>query len=224
LVVLSIVAIGILLDLAFRRISNKKGTLQDAPLAIVPVFDEGSVIVPKGIYFDKSHTWAFMKKDGSVKIGIDDFLQHVTGTITRIEMKNSGEKIKKGDKLFTIIQKGKQLTVYSPISGTIKTQNTALISNSSLINTAPYSEGWVYMIEPANWLREIRFLSMAEKYNTWLKDEFSRLKDFFATALKTPEFAHVVYQDGGSMKNSILADLGPEVWEDFQTKFLDREG
>jgi len=224
LVILSIVAIGFVLDLVFRRISIKKGTLQDAPLAIVPVFDEGSVIVPKGIYFDKSHTWAFMKKDGSVKIGIDDFLQHVTGTITRIEMKNPGEKMKKGDKLLTIIQKGKQLTVYSPISGTILTQNKALISNSSLINTAPYSEGWVYMIEPANWLREIRFLSMAEKYSTWLKDEFSRLKDFFAIALKTPEFAHVVYQDGGSMKDSLLADLGPEVWEDFQTKFLDREG
>ncbi|MDP2336690.1 MAG: hypothetical protein Q8N05_09605 [Bacteroidota bacterium] len=77
----------------------------------MPVFDEDSVIIPKGLYFDKTHTWAFMKKDGYVKIGIDDFLQHITGTITRIEMKTAGEKIKKGDRLLTIIRKGKQLNI-----------------------------------------------------------------------------------------------------------------
>jgi len=221
LVIITILVIGFMLDLAFRRISNKKGILQEPSLTVAPVFDENSVDIPKGLYFDKTHTWAFMKKDGLVKIGIDDFLQHITGTITRIEMKNPGEKIKKGDKLLTIIQKGKQLTIYSPISGTIETQNTALITNSLLINTAPYSEGWVYLIEPANWLREIQFLSMAEKYKVWLKDEFSRLKDFFTTALKTPEFAWITFQDGGALKDNTLADLGPEVWEDFQTKFMD---
>ena len=196
--------------------------MEDMPLAVVPVFDENSVNVPKGLYFDKSHTWAFMKKDGSVKIGIDDFLQHITGTITRIEMKNPGEMIRKGDKFLTIIRQGKKLNIYSPVSGIIKAKNEILINHSSLLNTAPYYEGWVYLIEPSNWLREIQFLSMAEKYKTWLKVEFSRLKDFFATAFKTPEFAYVVYQDGGSLKDGILADLGPEVWEDFQTKFMDQ--
>lgn len=223
LVIIAIVAIGFALDLVFRRIGNKKGTMLDAPLALVSVFDENSVNVPKGLYFDKSHTWAFMKKNGSVKIGIDDFLQHVTGPITRIEMKSPGEMIRKGEKFLTIIRQGKKLNIYSPVSGTIIAQNEILINHSSLLNTAPYYEGWVYMIEPSNWLREIQFLSMAEKYKTWLKVEFSRLKDFFATAFKTPEFAYVVYQDGGSLKDGILADLGPEVWEDFQTKFMDQE-
>ena len=120
LVIVAIVAIGFVLDLVFRRISNKKGPMEDMPLAVVPVFDENSVNVPKGLYFDKSHTWAFMKKDGSVKIGIDDFLQHITGTITRIEMKNPGEMIRKGDKFLTIIRQGKKLNIYSPVSGIIK--------------------------------------------------------------------------------------------------------
>jgi hypothetical protein len=64
---------------------------------------------------------------------------------------------------------------------------------------------------------------MAEKYRKWLFDEFSRLKDFLATSLKVNkvEYEHVVLQDGGVLKDSILADLGPEVWEDFQTNFLD---
>jgi hypothetical protein len=64
---------------------------------------------------------------------------------------------------------------------------------------------------------------MAEKYKMWLKDEFSRLKDFFAVALNdhTPEYAHVALQDGGAISDGILARLNPKVWEDFQTKFID---
>ena len=76
-------------------------------------------------------------------------------------MKIPGEKIKKGDIVLSLVQKGKQLNIYSPVSGTIKEQNKALLTNSSLINSSPYSDGWIYMIEPTNWLREIQFLDMA---------------------------------------------------------------
>lgn len=217
------VVIGFIYDMVTRRIRNKETVVKDTNSGMSHVFDENSVIIPKGIYFDKTHTWAFMKKDGTVKIGIDDFLPHVTGPVTRIEMKKAGEKIKKGDQLFSIIQKGKQLNIYAPISGTIKTQNETLNTNSSLLNSAPYEEGWIYTIEPTNWLLEIQFLTMADKYKTWLTDEFSRLKDFFAAVLKTnnAEYSLITLQDGGAMKDNVLADFGPEIWEDFQTKFID---
>jgi len=217
------VVIGFVFDIVTRRIRNKEAVVKDTNSGMSTVFDENSVIIPKGIYFDKTHTWAFMKKDGTVKIGIDDFLLHITGPVTRVEMRNAGDKIKKGDQLFSIIQKGKQLNIYAPISGTIQTHNESLTTNSSLLNSAPYEEGWVYTIEPTNWLLEIQFLTMAENYKTWLKDEFSRLKDFFATVVKTdsPEYALIVLQDGGALKDNVLADFGPEIWEDFQIKFID---
>lgn len=222
-VLFAFVLIAFIWDMVARRIRNKKGVVLNTTSGLLSVFDENSIIIPKGLYFDKTHTWSIMKKDGTVKIGVDDFLQHITGPITRIEMKNTGEKIKKGDPLLTIIQKGKQLNIYSPISGTIKTQNKSLINNSSLINSAPYEEGWVYTVEPTNWLLEIQYLIMAEKYKFWISDEFSRLKDFFATVVKaeSPEYALIVLQDGGALKDNVLADLGPEIWEDFQTKFID---
>ena len=223
LVFFAFAVIGYATDFIVRRFKNKKGAATNTASGLLPVFDEDSVIIPRGLYFDKTHTWAFMKKDGTVKIGIDDFLQHVTGHLTRIEMKNAGEKIKKGDRLFTIIQKGKKLNIYSPISGTIASYNETLMTNSSLLNASPYIDGCVYTIEPTNWLLEIQFLTMNEKYKTWLKDEFSRLKDFFVSVVKshTPEYALITLQDGGALRDSVLADLGPEVWDDFQTKFID---
>lgn len=187
-----------------------------------PVLNEDSIAAPKGLYFDKTHTWAFMEKDGNVKVGIDDFLQHVTGTLTRVIMKDTGDKVRKGDKILTIVRDGKQLSIYAPISGTIIQQNSSLISNSSLVNSSPYAEGWVYLIEPNNWAREMRFLFMGEKYTAWIEDEFIRLKDFFASSArsKTPAMAQVILQDGGELSDHILADLEPEVWEDFQIKFI----
>ena len=222
-VLFAFVVIGFIFDMVARRIRNKRAIAKVSNFGLTSVFDENSVIIPKGIYFDKTHTWAFMKKDGTVKIGIDDFLIHITGPVTRVEMRNAGDKIKKGDQLFSIVQKGKQLNIYAPVSGTIKTHNKALTANSSLLNSSPYEEGWVYTIEPTNWLLEIQYLTMAEKYKTWLTDEFSRLKDFFAAVLKTnnAEYALITLQDGGALKDNVLADFGPEIWEDFQTKFID---
>jgi len=218
-----IVVIGFIFDMIVRYTQNKGVTATATKPGLSAVFDENTLSIPKGVYFDKTHTWAFMKKDGTVKIGIDDFLLHVTGPVTRIEMKKAGEKIKKGDQLLSIIQKGKQLNIYAPISGTIKTQNETLATNSSLLNSAPYEEGWIYTIEPTNWLLEIQFLTMADKYKTWLTDEFSRLKDFFSAVLltKNSEYAFVTLQDGGALKDNVLADFGPEIWEDFQIKFID---
>ena len=224
LVLIAFAVIGLFFDLAVRRFRNNKSTINDSTSILPALFDENSVIAPKGLYFDKTHTWAFMQQDGKVKIGIDDFLQHITGPLSRIGMKPAGVKVKKGDPLLTIIQKGKHLAIYAPVSGTITAYNKALLTDSSPLNAAPYTDGWVYMIEPTNWLREIEFLSMSEKYRIWLKEEFSRLKDFFANAIQanSPGFATIALQDGGALKDSIMADLGPEVWEDFQTNFLDR--
>ena len=188
------------------------------------VFSEKSLIIPKGLFFDKTHTWAFMEKEGAVRVGVDDFIQHVTGTITRLKMKKPGEKIVKGEQILSLIQNGKQLNIYSPVSGTITSANETLIRNSSIINSSPYSDGWVYKIDPENWIKETRVMIMAERYAEWVKDEFVRLRDFLATILGANELrlSQVVFQDGGEIRDSLLEEFGPEVWEDFQTGFIDK--
>ena len=65
---------------------------------------------------------------------------------------------------------------------------------------------------------------MTERYAEWLNYEFTRVKDFLASSviMRNNEFAAIVLQDGGTIKDNILADFGPEVWEDFQTNFIDQ--
>jgi glycine cleavage system H lipoate-binding protein/ABC-type phosphate transport system substrate-binding protein len=187
-----------------------------------PAINLDQVKVSPGLYYDKTHTWAFMDKDGSVKVGIDDFLQLITGPLTRVKMKSPGERVKKGMKALSIIQDGKQLDICAPVSGTIMEQNTHLHKDSSLLNSSPHAEGWIYKIEPANWVKEVQFLIMGNSYKLWLKKEFQRLKEFLADTLRTENAGYVqVLQDGGELRENILKDLGPETWEDFQTNFMD---
>jgi glycine cleavage system H lipoate-binding protein/ABC-type phosphate transport system substrate-binding protein len=222
ILLLVLIVLFFTVDFIVQRYRFNKTVVVDATIETTSFIDEKSISILDGLYFDKSHTWAFLEKNGAVSIGIDDFLQHVTGPITRIKMKNIGEEIKKGEPFLTIIQEGKQLTIKAPISGKIKDHNNKLLIDSSLLNASPYSEGWIYMIEPTNWLRDTQFLIIAQGYREWIKMELLHLKDFLAIALRAnyPE-AQIVLQDGGEIKEGILKDLKPEVWEDFQTHFLD---
>jgi hypothetical protein len=64
---------------------------------------------------------------------------------------------------------------------------------------------------------------MGEKYKEWLSDEFKRLKDFFSALVMSDNsvYQQIILQDGGELSDNFLSDLGPEVWENFQTSFID---
>jgi glycine cleavage system H lipoate-binding protein/ABC-type phosphate transport system substrate-binding protein len=213
----------LLVGLLVRSKRKEQLGINSDDIEMTPALNENSIEAPAGLFYDKTHTWAFMERDGLVKIGIDDFMQHLTGSLTQLKMKNTGEKIRKGEKIVTIIRDGKQLDIYSPVSGIIRQQNQSLLSTPQQVNSSPYVDGWVYQIEPQNWAREARLLFMADTYKEWLEDEFARLRDFLATSANsnTVVFEHIVLQDGGELTDNVLADLGPEVWEDFQTHFID---
>lgn len=223
ILILAVFGVVVLLIVFFGFKNSNKELIESEDFEMAQAFSENSISVPKGLLYDKTHTWAFMEQDGMVKIGVDDFLKHVVGSITQLKMKSTGDKVRKGEKILTIIREGKQLNLYSPVSGIIRTFNESLSSTPSKINDSTFTENWVYQIEPSNWAREMNFMFMFDKYKEWLKDEFARLKDFMANSANSNQlvYQHVVLQDGGELKDNVLADLGPEVWEDFQTQFID---
>lgn len=203
----------------FRR---SKG-IQSEDISVTQALNVNSLRAPAGLFYDKTHTWAFMEQNGLVKVGVDDFLPHITGQLSQVKMKAPGEKIRKGEKLLTIVREGKHLDLYSPVTGFIKSHNELLLNTPAQLNADPYLSGWVYQVEPSNWLRETKFMFMADKFRDWLDDEIVRLKDFLAASANasTVVYNHLVLQDGGEITDNVLAGLEPEVWEDFQTRFID---
>lgn len=223
--VFAVIAAVSVVAFALYRITRAGTEVPVAPARPhLAAFSLKSLITPAGILFDKGHTWAFMEKNGIVKVGIDDFLQHVTGPITRVKMKTPGEKVRKGDYLLSLIQNGKQLNIKSPVSGTIFTRNERLLGETDIVNSSPYDEGWIYAIEPENWEKDSRLLNLAGKYADFLKEEFARIRDFLSVMPGTNDvrYARVVLQDGGEFKDGLLEEFGPEIWEEFQVRFLEK--
>jgi glycine cleavage system H lipoate-binding protein len=223
-IITTVVVIAGLVSALLRSRRKKSSFISTHREKEIQILNESAVTSPGGLLFDKSHTWAYMERDGLVRIGVDDFLQHVTGAITGVRLMEPGDAVRRGEKMLTIIRDGKQLNLYAPVTGIIRSLNTDLYLDSSIINSSPYSDGWVYLIEPKNWLREISMMYHNERFREWIRDEFARLKDFIAATLKShyPAYEQVVLQDGGELTDNPLEKLGPEVWEDFQTNFIDK--
>lgn len=179
--------------------------------------------IPQGIYFSKNHTWTHLGESGAAKVGLDDFLQHVIGELELSGLKDPGDSIQKGELLAEIEQDGKQLKVYSPISGEVLETNTLLAENPEMINTDPYNKGWLYQVKPSNWMKETSSCLLAEKASEWSEKEISRFKDFLSMGAMrkySSEPAMLMLQDGGEIRDHILSELPEEVWKDFQEEFL----
>lgn len=212
----------LLLLIPFWLALNKQVQIKDQFRKMLGVLSANNLKVPQGIFYSKNHTWAYLEKSGTAKIGLDDLLVHITGEVRINQLKNVGDDIGKGELLAEIDQNGKSLRIFSPISGKVLDMNPALNVDHGLLNEDPYGKGWIYSIKPSNWLAEIPSFYLADEATDWLKKELERYKDFLAINLRkySPETSLIILQDGGELSENSLSGLPNGLWQDFQDEFL----
>jgi glycine cleavage system H protein len=179
--------------------------------------------IPRGLFYNRNHTWTYLEKSGAARVGLDDLLLHITGGVSVDFLKAEGEKVSKGDLIATVTSGDRKLTIASPISGEIRKLNADVKEKEGLINTDPYGKGWICKVKPENWKTEISDCKMDEEAVAWSQEELARCKDFMAeaTQLINKGSAHVVLQEGGELTDFPLAEMPGEVWNKFQKEFLD---
>ncbi|MEA3287051.1 MAG: hypothetical protein U9Q77_06715 [Candidatus Marinimicrobia bacterium] len=188
-----------------------------------PLFSLSKVRLPKGVFFDKTHTWAYLRSAGQVQVGIDDFLAALTGSVSISLMKQSGEVVKRGDHLATLMGEGKSLKIYSPVSGTLKAINQSALKRFSKRTNNDFTQNWLFDMEPMRWDLEKTMLILGEKAQTWIQNEQTRLRDVLAFAERKYDLTAqpVLLQEGGEITDHVLETLAPEFWEEFQSEFID---
>ena len=216
--------IGYLLFLiVFWNLANKPERLISQINKVMSTISAGVLRIPQGVFYNKFHTWTHLDESGVARVGLDDFLQHITGDVKFTELKNPDELINKGDLLTQIDQDGKHLKIYSPISGKILESNSTLNENPEIFNEDPYKKGWIYKIKPSNWRNETNSYLLAEDATNWAVKELSRFKDFLSGGPMrkySSEPSMILLQDGGEIRENILSELPYEVWMNFQEEFL----
>jgi glycine cleavage system H protein len=216
--------IGYLLFLIiFWNVANKHERIIKQIKKVISTISSGILRIPQGIFYNKYHTWTHLEESGEARVGLDDFLQHIAGKVKFTQLKNPDELIKKGDLLTEIDQDGKQLKIFSPISGRVLASNPSLNENPEIFNEDPFKKGWIYKIKPSDWIKETNTYLMAEEASDWSSKELTRFKDFLTGGPMrkySSQPSMVLLQDGGEIRDNILSELPEEVWTDFQKEFL----
>lgn len=219
IIILAFLLLLVPFSIFISRGENVKNRISNA----INVLTAGVLRIPQGLFFSKNHTWVHLEKNGEARIGIDDFLTQVIGTVNVSQKVQRGQKIKKGDVLAEVQQDGKLLRIHSPISGEVVGANEAVGENGQLLKDDPYNSGWFYAVKPNNWKAETSGFYLAEEASEWINKELHRFKDFLnaEVAKYSNQPAMVTLQEGGELKADPLAELQPEIWNDFQKEFLD---
>ncbi len=108
---------------------------------------------------------------GQVTVGVTDFFQRTVGDLIYIDLLEIGAKVAQGDEAGTIETIKVNVTVISPVSGTIKEINDGLKDNPQWVNSDPYGTGWLYKITSDDWDADKKGLLEARAYFSKMEEK-----------------------------------------------------
>lgn len=104
--------------------------------------------LPSDRRYTVQHEWARQEERG-VTVGITDFAQDQLGDIVFVGLPAAGDEVRAGAPLGEVESTKSVADVYSPVTGTVVESNPELESAPELINSDPYGQGWLVIIDPA---------------------------------------------------------------------------
>lgn len=116
-----------------------------------------------------SHEWVRLEADGNVVIGISDHAQSALGDMVYIELPEPGMSYDQGEACAVVESVKAASDIYAPVSGEVIKANGELEDSPELVNTAPYSDGWLFRMIPSD-PSQIEGLLNAEAYAAQQED------------------------------------------------------
>lgn len=96
-----------------------------------------------------SHEWIEPGKYPAA-VGITDHAQAELTDIVFVDLPAIGRQVKAGEAVAVVESVKAASDIYAPVSGEIIGVNEALNGNPGLVNTDPFTEGWIFQIAPAD--------------------------------------------------------------------------
>ncbi|HVN76509.1 MAG TPA: hypothetical protein VMT19_09345 [Thermoanaerobaculaceae bacterium] len=177
---------------------------------------------PQGIFLDPRHAWVRITTDGTLRVGIDDFLSEAVGEIEAVEAPPRGAQVKRGDPLLKLKVRGRSLVVSAPTSGEVVGVNDHALSQPWTVTRDPYGVGWVVALWTRDHHEAIKPLRIGSAATAFLRQEMQRLADLLTpagTLATVPLLA-----DGGVPCKGALASVDNARWDTFQKEFLSPSG
>ncbi len=141
------------------------------PEYLEATFDKFTFRVASDRLYSAEGVWVHAQTDGRVRVGVTDFLQQHSGDVAFISVKKPGTKVAAGDEFAEMETMKMNLSLTAPIVGSVIEVNPALELTPEVVNQDPYVQGWLALIEPANWATEKTKLLTAQAYFALMKSQ-----------------------------------------------------
>jgi glycine cleavage system H protein len=137
--------------------------------------------MPDGLYYHKDHAWA--RIDGTqVTVGMNDFFQKEAGDIVFIDLPEEEDDVTQGEVCGKIQSRKWIGKLVAPVSGEIVRVNEDLEEDTAMINSDPYGEGWILVIEAGGLETELGNLMQGEALTEFIEAEYRRAEEERAKA------------------------------------------
>lgn len=104
---------------------------------------------PDDLKYAEDHEWARME-NGEVAIGICDYAQDQLGDVVFVELPEVGDSFDRGQEFGTVESVKAVSELIIPLSGEVTAVNENLEDTPELVNSEPYTGGWMLKIKHAN--------------------------------------------------------------------------
>lgn len=125
--------------------------------------------LPGDLLYTNEHEWLRREDDGSVTIGITEHAATSLGDLVYVELPEIGQEVADGGEMAVVESVKAASDVYAPIAGEVVAVNDELADDPERINSAPYEDGWIVRIMPAEAVSESELLS-PDDYQQLLDD------------------------------------------------------
>ena len=126
--------------------------------------------IPSNLKFSKTHVWLEDLGENNYRVGITDFAQDELGDIVFVEPPEEGREYDQADECAVVESVKSTSDIYCPLSGIITEINSELNDTPDLINSEPYSEGWIFILK-ANDDSELNELIDANSYYKLINED-----------------------------------------------------
>jgi len=118
---------------------------------------------PDDLKYTREHEWARAEGDRAT-VGITHYAQEALGDIVYVDLPPVGTAVTGGE-AFGEVESTKSVSdIYSPVTGTVAERNDELDKSPELINSDPYGQGWLVVVEMGD-ADELDQLMDAEAYS-----------------------------------------------------------
>lgn len=157
-------------------------------------------------YFHPGHSWLRVTEDGDVTVGLDEFGQSVIGTIDCVELPRTLHKVHQGDVACHVWHGDRRVPLVSPVTGRVVMKNDMVLNNPTLVNTSPYSDGWLFRVKPQRLVPQMRNLFIGRSAQRWQDEARAHLARLFSGV------PALMYQDGGVLIHNLADRCSDDEW------------